>query len=205
MQAGNEDLRFTNVYDKELFSLRDKAIELYINQRKEGLSFAMLIDLLVASGSRVQALLSLRGEAVDKSGGCFVVQGKGSNPLYVSPIYLRQEFVRWAGFPGYVFSELNYRQVQRILINDGIVFNRKGFESSATTKIFRLCKVREVNAVSSDIKVAKLAIGHKSIRSTAHYLANEKTVLKINRGITSRPSGEVAGLRISKNGIIYTP
>lgn len=197
-----EQLISNSPTDKVLFSLRERAVDVFIRQRKYGLSVAMLCDVLYCSGSRIQAVLDLSGEQIDSTGAICILQGKGSLPLYCSPLFLRSEFIRWAGFGGKVFAELSYRQIQRYFVQEGIAFPRKGYSQACGTKIFRLCKAREAALLGGSLQVAKLALGHKSIKSTEYYTANEKMVCKIPQGILSRPSGDIDGIRISKNGII---
>lgn len=189
-------------YDKHLFALRERALRVFCQEQKYGLSVAMLVDLLSASGSRIQACLDLSGSDVDSSGGVLIRQGKGSAPLYASPTWFRSEFVRWAGVPRRVFAEINYRQVQRMFTAEGIDFHRVGYSQGCGTKIFRLCKAREMAVIGDSVQVAKVALGHRSAVSTSYYLNNERDRYVIKRGVLSRPSGEIDGIRISKNGII---
>lgn len=188
--------------DRVLFECRQRALDVFVHQRKYGLSVAMLIDLLYSSGSRVQACLDLTGEYVDSSGACVILQGKGSMPLYCSPVFTRAEFVRWAGFGGKVFAELNYRQIQRYFVEENISFSRKGYSQGCGTKIFRMCKARESALLGGSVQVARQALGHRSAVSTSYYLQNERDKCVIKRGILSRPSGEIDGIRITPTGLI---
>lgn len=188
--------------DRVLFEVRQRAVDIFIRERKYGLSVAMLCDVLYSSGSRVSAVLALHGEQVDSSGGLCIFQGKGSLPLYCSPIFLRQEFIRWAGFRGKVFAELSYRQIQRYFVQENISFARRGYSQACGSKIFRLCKAREVALLGGSLQVARQALGHRSVKSTEYYIANERDICKIPQGILSRPSGDIGGISISKSGII---
>lgn len=192
----------TSPSDRVLFSLRERAVDVFIRQKKYGLSVAMLCDVLYCSGSRVQAVLDLSGEQIDSTGAICIFQAKGSLPLYCSPLFLRSEFVRWAGFGGKVFAEISYKQIQRYFAESGISFPRKGYSQACGTKIFRLCKAREAALLGGSVQVARQALGHRSAMSASYYLQNERDKCVIKRGIISRPTGDIDGIRITPTGLI---
>jgi hypothetical protein len=76
-------------------------------------------------------------------------------------------------------------------------------ENNAVTHAARYLIAEQTMRATNDVREVAKVLGHKSIKSTEHYIKPQPRGYEIKQGVESKPVGSVNGLVITKRGVIY--
>lgn len=91
-----------------------------------------------------------------------------------------------------------YRQLKRLGV--GKVFFKN--KNKSITHYYRHRLAEEVITKSNDMKITANILGHKSTKSTEHYVNRKQEVMMTKEGVLSKPKGTIANINITKTGVI---
>lgn len=158
-------LPLTPVYATVNSILNDKTI--YIQDKA-------MIELLFISGLRISEALNIKYGSITKDGRIAVKGMKGSNDRLVFPSTTSSYFQLCKLSKYDPFKEKNRFYYYRFLKQKGLYFFSNSGKKNAVTHVFRHNFVSDLANSGADNNFIKTAIGHKSIKSTEHYVEKNK-------------------------------
>lgn len=153
------------------------------------------VALMYQSGCRVSSILGLSPADITPNGRVILRQGKGSNPLIVTPSFEIEWWlsIRLSGFNPFFY--LNYMRLYRLFKDYALTIpNAFGFKTAVTASA-RKSVAEDVFDNSQNIEIAQSALGHKNSKSTEYYIPSKikakktptkKTVKKGGRNVRTK-------------------
>lgn len=136
------------------------------------------VALMYQSGCRVSSILGLSPADITPNGRVILRQGKGSNPLIVTPSFEIEWWlnIRLSGFNPFFY--LNYMRLYRLFKDYALVLpNSFGFKNAVTASA-RKSVAEDVFDNSQNIETTQSALGHKSAKSTEYYILSKNKAKK---------------------------
>lgn len=137
-----------------------------------------IAELQLLGGLRISEVLGIKGINISLSGAVYVEGKKGSHSRIVQVIYNRDFFSKFAGSFCFVFSCYSrywvYRQYKRYGITHA---HLNGIYNSVTHALRHayIAGAQQAGACNDDIQ---RSIGHKSKKSTSHYINKNRNGTK---------------------------
>lgn len=160
------------------------------------------IALQFQAGLRISDLLNINYSNVSSNLDVVIKQGKGSESLIISPIFKRDIWRKIRenklSLPGNYSRFWFYKFYRKI----GLVYQNGTGRNDSVTHSARKIRAKQLYDLDGDIEVAKLALGHKSKKSTKYYVDEKFRKSTLDRGISNNASGEVSNIVLQKNGIM---
>lgn len=130
----------------------------------------VMIELIYRNGLRVSELLRIRGADIMQNGSFIIRASKFSDNRIGFIVTGAQWFQSWRSFPGYIFADYNRHFVYYMFKKHGISAQIIGNQNKAVTHVLRHQAIENLQKATNDSAVTAQAIGHRSKRSTEHYL-----------------------------------
>lgn len=131
------------------------------------------VALMYQSGCRVSSILGLSPADITPNGRVILRQGKGSNPLIITPSFELEWWLntRLSGFNPFFY--LNYMRLYRLFKDYALVLPNSFGNKTAVTASARKSVAEDVFDNSQNIEVTQNALGHKSAKSTEYYILSK--------------------------------
>lgn len=155
-------------------ALGDDYYNRWLSLSGESYELGLLYYMLVVSGCRVSELLSLSFSDVINYHQVIIRGKKGSNSREFSVLPYVDYFKLYRGSPLLIFRAFNYAFVRRAFIRHNIGFVDKNSKNKKITHAPRHQKISQLYKSINELSVVQEVIGHKSQKSTAHYLGLKK-------------------------------
>lgn len=125
------------------------------------------------SGCRISDLLNVNYLSISPGLNISILQGKGSLPLIIQPVYFREYWVdvrvkRLIPMEGY-----NRFFMYRFYRKYGIGVNNGSGRNMSVTHAFRKQLAQDVYSIDNTEIRVQGALGHRSKKSTEHYIDNK--------------------------------
>jgi len=133
-----------------------------------------MVELLYISGLRITEALSIKFGSITNDGRIAVKGIKGSNDRLVFPLVTKAYFEHCKTFRYDPFKEKNRFYYYRLFKQKGLFIYRQHVEKNSVTHVFRYNFVIDIKNSGADNNFIKSAIGHRSIKSTEHYVNKKK-------------------------------
>ncbi len=130
----------------------------------------VMIELIYRNGLRVSELLRIRGTDIMQNGSFIIRASKFSENRIGFIVNGAQWFQSWRSFPGEVFRDYNRHFVYYLFKRRGISAQIIGNQNKAVTHVLRHQAIENLQRATNDSAATAQAIGHRSKRSTEHYL-----------------------------------
>lgn len=130
----------------------------------------VMIELIWRNGLRVSELLRIKGTDV-MSNGSFIIHASKHSENRIGFIVDGLPFLEsWRGVPAYIFDCYDRHFVYYMFKRLGISSNIKGNSNRAVTHVLRHQAIENINRATNSSEATAQVIGHRSKRSTEHYL-----------------------------------
>lgn len=165
--------------------------------RAQGLNYTVecFIRLHYQSGARIGDLLSITRNHISNNLTIIIDQGKGSNPLIISPVEDRQFWEEYRSGLHVDISCFSVSFFYKLYKRYGFSISNGAGRNNSVTHSARKLKAREVYATTGEIRDAQAALGHKRESSTLYYLNDRKPANILRGGIDGRLSGKLGVLK----------
>ena len=135
----------------------------------------VMIELIYRNGLRVSELLRIKGTDI-MSNGSFIIRASKFSSNRIGFVINNADYLQnFRSFPGYVFSDYNRHFVYYLFKRLGIGAQIIGNRNKAVTHVLRHQAIENLQRATEDSAATAQAIGHRSKKSTEHYL-NHKIV-----------------------------
>lgn len=138
------------------------------------IELGLLYYLLLLNGCRVSELLSLRGNDINTRGNIIIKGKKGSGSRMIVTNGYETFLQRKMGSPCLLFLGLNYNNVYRKFIENGIIMKGGKNERNIVTHAPRYAFVTMLQQQNKSIEESSEIIGHKSSKNTLRYQEKAK-------------------------------
>lgn len=132
----------------------------------------LLIELMYLNGLRVSEVLKIQGGDIISRNSFIIRASKGSSDRIGYVVHNVQLFSSFAGSACYLFDCFSrfyiYRLFKRVGLSSEIIGNR----NRAVTHSLRHQRIESIQSASSNVVGTAQLIGHKNVKSTAHYLSH---------------------------------
>ena len=137
----------------------------------------VMIELIYRNGLRVSELLRIKGTDIMLNGSFIIRASKFSSNRIGFVINSADYLQNFRSFPGYIFADYNRHFVYYLFKRHGISAQIIGNQNKAVTHVLRHQAIENLQRATNDSAVTAQAIGHRSKKSTEHYL-NHKIIKK---------------------------
>ena len=160
------------------------------------------VRLHFQSGARISDMLRINYTNISENLNITIEQGKGSNPIFVSPIWDREEWRRIRELKLSPFQNHTRHSFYRMYKKYGIIMNRGNGSYNSVTHFFRKNLAQDIMNETDNLELVAKRLGHKNQRNAIYYTKNRPKNARIDRGIINAGSGETDPVIQQKNGII---
>lgn len=160
------------------------------------------ITLQFSAGLRISDLLSVSYKNISPSLHITIVQGKGSNTIITQPIYLRETWREIRDKKLYPVESYNRFWFYKLYKKLGITKTNGTGRNNSVTHAPRKMLAQQLYTEEGDYEAARVALGHKDVRSTKYYTDEKFRKAVLEGGIGGNASGELGPIVIQKNGVI---
>ena len=130
----------------------------------------VMIELIYRNGLRVSELLRIKGTDI-MSNGSFIIRASKFSSNRIGFVIDNADYLQnFRSFPGYVFGDYNRHFVYYLFKRRGISSQIIGNQNKAVTHVLRHQAIENLQRATKDSAATAQAIGHRSKRSTEHYL-----------------------------------
>lgn len=137
----------------------------------------VMIELIYRNGLRVSELLRIKGTDIMLNGS-FIIRASKFSSNRIGFVINNSEYLQsFRSFPGYIFADYNRHFVYYLFKRHGISAQIIGNQNKAVTHVLRHQAIENLQRATNDSAVTAQAIGHRSKKSTEHYL-NHKIIKK---------------------------
>ena len=137
----------------------------------------VMIELIYRNGLRVSELLRIKGTDIMLNGS-FIIRASKFSSNRIGFVINNSEYLQsFRSFPGYIFADYNRHFVYYLFKRRGISAQIIGNQNKAVTHVLRHQAIENLQRATNDSAVTAQAIGHRSKKSTEHYL-NHKIIKK---------------------------
>lgn len=160
------------------------------------------ITLQFSAGLRISDLLRVSYKNISPSLHITIEQGKGSNTIITQPIYLRDlwhEIRIKKLHPVQAYNRFWFYKLYKKL---GIVKSNGANRNNSVTHAPRKMLAQQLYTEEDNYEAARVALGHKDVRSTKYYTDEKFRRAVLEGGIDGGLSGELGPVVIQKNGVI---
>lgn len=140
---------------------------------KESKRLAQLVHFMMATGCRINEALRLSWKDCTLTGHVNITGSKGSNNRLASSGLASEYISNCCRIRVDPFKDFNRFQVYRLFKKYGISYRFSGSTKNSVTHIFRHALAKSIEKAGMKRGVSKLALGHKSEKSTAYYHESE--------------------------------
>lgn len=148
----------------------DRARAVIIGATDAPKQVAAALELQLLAGVRISEILNIEGVNISPRCAIYIRSTKGSESRIVQAVYNVDFFLKYAGSHGFVFADYSrfwfYRQYKRY----GIQVTHVNSVNKSVTHALRHAYISQCKATGAENKDIQRAVGHKSIKSTHHYI-----------------------------------
>jgi integrase len=162
-----------------------------------------LVDIIFQGGLRISDAMRINFSCIDENLNIVIHQGKGSKPLRITPVNYRDYWRKVYAKKLTPYQHFNYMFFYRLFKKFGLVIFVSNGKNSKVTHSGRFLVASEVYEKNENIELVSDVLGHKSVKSTEHYLPHKKLKNESKGGIFDNPIGTLDELIVKKNGVIY--
>lgn len=160
------------------------------------------ITLQFSAGLRISDLLRVSYRNISPSLHITVEQGKGSNTIIAQPIFMREIWREIRDKKMYPIQSYNRFWFYKLYKKLGISKSNGSGRNNSVTHAPRKMLAQQLYTEKDNYEAARVALGHKDIRSTKYYTDEKFRQAVLERGVDGSVSGELGPVTIQKNGII---
>lgn len=156
------------------------------------------IRLLSRYGLRINDMRSIKRTDILSTNIIKVKQSKGSNEL-LCPIV--EDFVFWSEYKAGLHTDISlftYSFFYKLFMRYALYIESEKGGNRSVTHSCRKSLARQLYNETGDINISKIALGHKSQKSTQYYLTKEQQKCEIKRGILTAQSGQISNITTKK-------
>lgn len=154
------------------------------------------------SGARISDILKLDHNSIMTSGEIIIQQSKKSESIIIQPTRFIEVFNRIRDLQLSPLEGFNASYFRNLYRRYGISHRKQGAKHTAVTHAFRHNRAQEIYNHTGNIEDAKMALGHKSVRSTEYYITKPRPKAVQKTGIGRNPVGRISNLKIDRRGVI---
>lgn len=134
------------------------------------------VALHAQSGCRISDLLAVDHSSISNNLNISILQGKGSLPLIVQPVYFRDYWTKVKCDRLSPMQSYNRFFFYRLYRKYGIVYSNGMFKNNSVTHAFRKSLANDIYSIDNTNLRVQGALGHRSKKSTEHYInSNNKS------------------------------
>ena len=185
-------LKFTNEIESILNKAKNESAEVYF-----------CVEVLVRSGSRIGAVLGLRGTDCIGSGRVIIHQQKGSRPLTCQLIDCSSMADKCVGQNRPLFPNMSYWFIYRLFQKWGCYCRSLGNENNSVTHFPRKQLAQNVYDVTKNELDVQAVLGHSSYKSAYYYVNELRPKRKCNVQILTTTCGDLSPFIVKRGNIIY--
>lgn len=163
----------------------------------------LCVEILVRSGSRIGAVLGLRGTDCIGNGRIIIHQQKGSRPLTCQLIDCAYLADKCIGQNIPLFPNLSYWFIYRLFQKWGCYCRSYGNENNSVTHFARKKIAQNVYNVTKNVLDVQAVLGHSSAKSAFYYVDELRPKRKCPVQILTSTSGDLSPLIVKRGNIIY--
>ena len=141
-----------------------------LEERELPTAIKAYIALHAQTGCRISDLLKIDYKCVTSYLNISILQGKGSQPLVVQPLYYRDFWRSVRELELQPMASYNRFYFYRLYRSLGIVFDRGKGKNSFVTHSFRKALADDVYNIDGNLDRVSGALGHRSSKSAEHYV-----------------------------------
>lgn len=163
----------------------------------------LCVEVLVRSGSRIGAVLNLRGTDCIGNGLIIIHQQKGSRPLTCQLMECASLADKCIGQNIPLFPNLSYWFIYRLFQKWGCYSRSAGNENNSVTHFARKKLAQSVYNATKNVYDVQAVLGHSSAKSAFYYVEELRPKRKCNVQILTSTCGDIAPLIVKRGNIIY--
>ena len=137
----------------------------------------VMIELIYRNGLRVSELLRIKGTDIMLNGSFIIRASKFSQNRIGFVVDNARWLQSYRSYPGFIFADYNRHFVYYLFKRHGISAQIIGNQNKAVTHVLRHQAIENLQRATNDSAATAQAIGHRSKKSTEHYL-NHKIIKK---------------------------
>lgn len=133
----------------------------------------VMIELIYRNGLRVSELLRIKGTDIMPNGS-FIIRASKFSQNRIGFVVDNAEWLQsYRSYPSFIFADYNRHFVYYLFKRRGISSQIIGNQNKAVTHVLRHQAIENLLMATKDTAVTAQAIGHRSKRSTEHYLSHK--------------------------------
>lgn len=171
--------------------------------KAEGKEVYFCVEVLVRSGSRIGAVLKLRGSDCVGNGKIIIHQQKGSKPLTCQLIECAEFADKCVGENIPLFPNLSYWFIYRLFQKWGCYSRSAGNQNNSVTHFARKKLAQNVYDVTKNVLDVQAILGHSSYKSAYYYVNELRPKRKCNVQILTTTCGDLSPFIVKRGNIIY--
>lgn len=130
----------------------------------------VMIELIYRNGLRVSELLRIKGTDIMPNGS-FIIRASKFSQNRIGFVVDNAEWLQsFRSYPSFIFADYNRHFVYYLFKRRGISSQIIGNQNKAVTHVLRHQAIENLQRATNDSAVTAQAIGHRSKKSTEHYL-----------------------------------
>jgi len=161
------------------------------------------VEVLVRSGSRIGAVLKLRGTDCIGGGKIIIHQQKGSRPLTCQLIECAEFANKCIGKNILLFPNLSYWFIYRLFQKWGCYSRSLGNKNNSVTHFARKKIAQNVYDATKNVYDVQAVLGHSSYKSAYYYVNELRPKRKCAVQILSSTYGDISPFIVKRGNIIY--
>jgi integrase len=161
------------------------------------------VEVLIRSGSRIGAVLNLRGTDCIGNGMIIIHQQKGSRPLTCQLMECSSLANQCVGKNIPLFPNLSYWFIYRLFQKWGCYCRSYGNENNSVTHFARKKIAQQVYNSTKNVLDVQAVLGHSSAKSAYYYVEELRPKRKCAVQILTSTSGDISPLIVKRGNIIY--
>ncbi len=179
-------------------------IESILNKaKKESKEVYFCVEVLIRSGSRIGAVLKLRGTDCIGGGKIIIHQQKGSRPLTCQLIECAELANKCVGKNILLFPNLSYWFIYRLFQKWGCYCRSYGNKNNSVTHFARKQIAQNVYDATKNVLDVQAVLGHSSYKSAYYYVNELRPKRKYNAQILTTTCGDLSPFIVKRGNIIY--
>ena len=171
--------------------------------KNEGKEVYFCVEVLVRSGSRIGAVLKLRGTDCIGGGKIIIHQQKGSKPLTCQLIDCAEFANKCVGKNIPLFPNLSYWFIYRLFQKWGCYCRSLGNKNNSVTHFARKKIAQNVYDATKNVLDVQAVLGHSSYKSAYYYVNELRPKRKCNAQILTTTCGDLSPFIVKRGNIIY--
>ena len=171
--------------------------------KNEGKEVYFCVEVLVRSGSRIGAVLKLRGTDCIGNGRIIIHQQKGSRPLTCQLVECAQLADKCIGKNIPLFPNLSYWFIYRLFQKWGCYCRSLGNKNNSVTHFARKKIAQNVYDATKNVLDVQAVLGHSSYKSAYYYVNELRPKRKCNAQILTTTCGDLSPFIVKRGNIIY--